>query len=207
MRIIRHPIRSDGWSSDLNSTNNLGYLISMSLKIQRKYLSIKLKIVLFSSTLASFDQGLRMYFSGTMVPCQLDSLTTRTKREICTCCERRAQRGTPMSAMKPQCSSWIFKQFNVKSYKAITAAKGERMILGYFEKLADVELTLKMPFTLQNQEFHWSRSTPLSTVRRNRPLDVIAKAQPQRWCCEEQVRSDRKPRRPLPIIIVELMKL
>jgi hypothetical protein len=78
----------------------------------------------------------------------------QTKGKFCTSSERRTPIVTPITPHE------FLENFNVKSYKSITTAKGERMILGYFEKLTDIELALDMSFTLLNQEFRWSRSTP-----------------------------------------------
>jgi hypothetical protein len=59
----------------------------------------------------------------------------------------------------------LLTQFNVKSYKSIKTAKGERLLIGYFEKLADVESAKKRTFQLMNQECRWSRYSPSKTCQ------------------------------------------
>jgi hypothetical protein len=48
-------------------------------------------------------------------------------------------------------------QFNVKSYKAIKTKCGAKLILSYFEKLADLEVAKKKTFQLKNKGFQWTK--------------------------------------------------
>jgi hypothetical protein len=57
-------------------------------------------------------------------------------------------------------------QFNTKSYKAIKMAKGDRLIIGFFEKLEDLVKVKKMTFQLHGKDYQWNHYSPPSHIKK-----------------------------------------
>jgi hypothetical protein len=60
----------------------------------------------------------------------------------------------------------------IKSYKAIKMAHREKLILGYFEKLEDIEAAKKLTFQHNGSDYKWSRYSHLRTCQLNKKKDT-----------------------------------
>jgi hypothetical protein len=59
------------------------------------------------------------------------------------------------------------------SYKSIKTARGEKLLLGYFEKLEDLESAKKRTFQLHNTDFRWTRYTPPRPVLLTKRTEIL----------------------------------
>ncbi|GES74252.1 hypothetical protein RCL_jg4633.t1 [Rhizophagus clarus] len=69
---------------------------------------------------------------------------------------------------------------NIKAFKLIRTNKGERLLLGYFEKYNDYIKALYGSFTLNNEEHCWSKTVPPPPSFNKKKKGSSSSRQPQK---------------------------
>jgi hypothetical protein len=104
------------------------------------------------------------------------SCTTQKKRTICTSCQECSRRCLQHHTLKPKNTPHEFlAKYNVKSYKTYKTARGEKMIIGFFEKLADWEAAKKDTFQFNQQDFRWSKYSPPTRRQQHKKKETSSK--------------------------------
>ena len=189
-----------GWSQEkiIANLQAWGDVLSFTIKKQRKYQTLRLKICLSSFTKASFDSGIWQYSLGDLSVRWFPGNWTLPKRK------KREQFRLYLNDLPKNSHTWqlwernlpsdIFRPYPTKALKHFITATGKRCIVAYFEKYEDVEQCLRVPFTFADHNepttLHWSRSPPQAQKKNNKSNSSGSKAKKN-----DTAKTSKKPKK------------
>jgi hypothetical protein len=154
------------WSYEkiLNELTAWGTTISATVKKQKKYQTIRVKIALSSFTVSSFDKGLWFYTLGKKVVRWYPgawTLADRKAREKFQLVIDNFPEGVDTTDLfNPANASHAFiTNFDVKAAKLIKTHDGKRKFIGFFESHKTYKAALTSEFSIENQPFKWAKNS------------------------------------------------
>jgi len=158
-----------------------GDVISIKTKAQRKYQTVRVKIVLTEAYLAAFFRGDWMVpLDNTMVrwfPATW-SLAERKERERFQAVLRCIPDDLAPAAFYDHtnnCPKPFLQEAGLKAYKFITTVDKKRKLVGFFETWATLQMRLSTPTTWNGVNMDWSRHSPPTNLSRSRPPTTFSK--------------------------------
>jgi hypothetical protein len=148
----------------LNEFTAWGTTISATVKKQKKYQTVRVKIALSSLTVSSFDKGLWSYTLGKKVVQWYPrawTLTDRKTREKFQLVIDNFPEGVDTTDLyNPNNASHAFiTNFDVKAAKLIKTQDGKRKFIGFFESHKTYKAALTSKFSIENQPFKWTKNS------------------------------------------------
>jgi hypothetical protein len=161
------------WSYEkiLNELTAWGTTISATVKKQKKYQTVRVKIALSSFTVSSFDKGLWSYTLGKKVVRWYPgawTLADRKAREKFQLVIDNFPEGVDTTDLyNPANASHAFiTNFDVKAAKLIKTQDGKRKFIGFFESHKTYKAALTSEFSIENQPFKWVTNSYLQEQKK-----------------------------------------
>ncbi|PKY55900.1 hypothetical protein RhiirA4_475734 [Rhizophagus irregularis] len=169
-----------------------GKTISMQTKPQRKYQTLRLKIELSTFRLAQFEVNENPVWTTDLggIPVRWFparwTLKERKQREKFQATIQKIPDSMTLATLwkDNHPHSFLTAIKGLKSFKIIQTAKGERKLIGYFEKWVDMRSALDNQYVWEQNNLSWSRYEPLTQPTRSRGINTN----------KNQERTSRSPR-------------
>jgi hypothetical protein len=161
------------WSYEkiLNELTAWGTTISATVKKQKKYQTVRVKIALSSFTVSSFDKGLWSYTLRKKVvrwyPGAWTLTNCKAREKFQLVIDNFPEGVDTTDLYNPANASHAFiTNFDVKVAKLIKTQDGKRKFIGFFESHKSYKMALTSEFTIENQPFKWITNSYLQEQKK-----------------------------------------